>query len=439
MAFDQELLEGQLASIGDQLYEFVELLYPVCRSITGKGVRDTLAMIGEKIPLVVHEVPSGTQVFDWIVPREWNIRDAYIKNSNGEKVVDFQDNNLHVVSYSMPVDATMTLKELRPYLHTIEAQPDYIPYRTSYYSENWGFCLSHNLYQSLPEDDYRVFIDSTLQDGVLNYGEYLVAGESSEEILFYTHVCHPSLCNDNLSGISTLTHVAKMLAEQELHYSYRFVFAPGTIGAITWLSRNEQILPNIKHGLVVALVGDAGKLNYKRNRNSSSEIDRVVCKALEDSGLQFGVLEFAPYGYDERQFCSPGIDLDVGRLTRTPDNCYPEYHTSADNLDFIRPDKLAESLQAIIQIVQVLENNKRYINTAPKCEPQLGKRGLYSRTGGGKGVEQNAFAMLWVLNQSDGTCSLLDIAIRSGLPFKSISIAGEDLANCGLLKLADRD
>jgi len=437
MAFEQTLLDEDLSEIGQQLYAFAELLYPICRSITGQGVRDTLEMLSEKIPLTIHQVPTGTQVFDWEVPREWNIRDAYIKNSKGEKIVDFKDNNLHVVSYSIPIDTTLTLSELKKHLHAIKDQPDCIPYRTSYYNEDWGFCLTYKQLSTLQEDDYRVFIDSSLEEGVLNYGEYYIAGESNEEIIFYTHICHPSLCNDNLSGITTLTHLAKLLTGHILHYSYRFVFAPGTIGSISWLSLNEKFLPNIKHGLVVALVGDSGKLNYKRNRNDSSEIDRVVCKALEDSNKAFEILEFSPYGYDERQFCSPGINLDVGRLTRTPNSCYPEYHTSADNLDFIKSDKLAESLQLILQVVFIIENNKTYINTAPKCEPQLGKRGLYDKAGGKKDIEQYAFAMLWILNQSDGRHSLLDIAMKSNLSFKLILRASADLVNSGLLKLAD--
>ena len=437
MAFEQTLMDEDITGLGQKLYAFAEQLYPVCRSITGQGVRDTLEMVREKVPLTIYQVPTGTRVFDWEVPREWNIKDAYIKNSKGEKIIDFNKNNLHIVSYSTPVDMTMTLGELKKYLHTIEKQPDSIPYRTSYYNESWGFCLSYNQFRALPEDNYHVYIDSSLEDGVLNYGEYYIAGDSREEILFYTHICHPSLCNDNLSGIATLTHLAEILTNQELHFSFRFIFAPGTIGSITWLSLNENILSNIKHGLVVALVGDSGKINYKRNRNSSSGIDRVVSKALEDGNKEFEILEFSPYGYDERQFCSPGINLDVGRLTRTPNNCYPEYHTSEDNLDFIKADKLAESLQAILQIVNILENNKTYINTSPRCEPQLGKRGLYDKTGGKKGVEQKAFAMLWILNQSDGTNSLLDIAIRSGLRFETISNASKDLVNCGLLKLVN--
>jgi aminopeptidase-like protein len=437
MAFEQTLMDEDITGLGRQLYAFAEKLYPVCRSITGQGVRDTLELVREKVPLTIYQVPTGTRVFDWEVPKEWNIKDAYIKNSKGEKIIDFKKNNLHIVSYSTPVDMTMTLGELKKYLHTIEKQPDSIPYRTSYYNENWGFCLTYNQLKALPEDNYQVYIDSSLEDGVLNYGEYYIAGNSREEILFYTHICHPSLCNDNLSGISALTHLAEILTKQELHFSYRFIFAPGTIGSITWLSLNESILSNIKHGLVVALVGDSGKINYKRNRNSSSGIDRVVSKALEDGNKEYGILEFSPYGYDERQFCSPGINLDVGRLTRTPNNCYPEYHTSADNLDFIKADKLGESLQAIMQIINILENNKTYINTLPKCEPQLGKRGLYDKTGGKKGVGQNSFAMLWVLNQSDGTNSLLDIAIRSGLCFEAIRNASKDLVNCGLLKLVN--
>lgn len=440
MGLEQILADEDIPETGQKLYGFAEKMYPICRSITGQGVRDTLDMIKDKIPLTIHQVPSGTQVFDWEVPREWNIKNAYIKNSKGEKIVDFRDNNLHVVSYSTPVNETMSLSELKEHLHAIEKQPDLIPYRTAYYSENWGFCLSYKQLMGLPEDEYQVFIDSSLEEGVLNYGEYVLPGNSSSEILFYTHICHPSLCNDNLSGITMLTYLAKILAEQKkaLRYTYRFVFAPGTIGSISWLSQNRQSLSRIKHGLVVALVGDSGKLHYKRNRNPSSGIDRVVCKALADSDKEFEVLDFSPYGYDERQFCSPGINLDVGRLTRTPNSCYPEYHTSADNLDFIKADKLAESLQMALYIVNILENNNTYINTSPCGEPQLGKRGLYDKTGGGKDVEERAFAMLWVLNQSDGKNSLLDIAIRSGLRFEEISSVSKDLIDCGLLKLAQK-
>lgn len=435
MAFEQTLIEIDYSETGQELHAFSELMYPVCRSITGQGVRETLQLVQGKIPLTIHEVPSGRQVFDWQVPKEWNIKNAFVKNSKGEKVIDFKKHNLHVVSYSTPIDTIMTLSELKNHLHTIEDQPESIPYRTSYYSEDWGFCLSHNELMALPEDNYQVFIDSSLQNGVLNYGEYYIEGVSKEEILFYTHICHPSLCNDNLSGISVLTYLAKLLSTKSLHYSYRFVFAPGTIGSISWLQLNQDRLSNIRHGLVVALVGDSGKINYKRNRNLSSKIDKVVCKALEDHNEDYEVLDFSPYGYDERQFCSPGINLDVGRLTRTPNSCYPEYHTSADDLDFIKADKLASSLQAVMRAVHILENDKTYINTTPNCEPQLGKRGLYDKTGGKKGVNQNAFAMLWVLNQSDGDHSLLDIAIRSGISFEMINHASKELEDCGLLKL----
>ena len=437
MVLQPVLTDSELADIGQKLYEFTEKMYPVCRSITGQGVRDTLEMIREKVPIEIHQVPTGTRVYDWKVPREWNIKDAYIKNSKGKKIIDFKENNLHVVSYSVPVDKTMSLSELKKYLHALEEQPDSIPYRTSYYNESWGFCLSYNQLKSLPDDDYQVFIDSSLEDGVLNYGELYIPGASKEEIIFYTHICHPSLCNDNLSGISTLTHLAVMLSKQDLYHSYRIIFAPGTIGSITWLSLNEEKLPDIKHGLVVALVGDDGKFNYKRNRNSSSLIDKAVIKALDDSGQDYDVLEFTPYGYDERQFCSPGINLDVGRITRTPNSCYPEYHTSEDNLDFIKADKLAESLQLVLRVVFILENNSTYLNTAPKCEPQLGKRGLYDKAGGKKDIEQYAFAMLWILNQSDGEHSLLDIAIKSNLSFELILNASADLLNSGLLKLVD--
>jgi aminopeptidase-like protein len=438
MRFDINQHDFQAHTPGDGLHRFIEELYPICRSITGQGIRDTLAIIKDKIPLTVHQVPTGQHVFDWQIPKEWNIKRACIYNSKSEKVIDFADNNLHVVSYSQPVNAIMSLTELKPHLHFIEGQPDIIPYRTSYYHDSWGFCLSYNQYKSLIEDDYHVIIDSTIKDGVLNYGEYFVKGKSEEEVLLYTHICHPSLCNDNLSGISILAHLAQMLSGEKLNYSYRFIFAPGTIGAITWLSLNKHNLPKIKHGMVLALLGDSGVFHYKKNRNPGASIDKIVCKALEDGGEGYSVLDFSPYGYDERQFCSPGINLDFGRLTRTPDNCYPEYHTSADNLDFVKPEKLESSLRAILSILDIVECDKYCLNTSPECEPQLGKRGLYNKTGGGKGIEHRSLALLWVLNQSDGVNSLLDISIRSSLPFETINSAADDLIKCGLLEVLEK-
>ncbi|MGH8726796.1 MAG: DUF4910 domain-containing protein [Burkholderiales bacterium] len=425
-----------LEELGRQMYGLVETLYPICRSITGNGVRKTLSLLQNQIPIEMHEVPTGTQVFDWTVPKEWNIRDAYIKNDKGERVIDFKKSNLHVVSYSTPVRTTMRLDELRNYLFSLPEKPDWIPYRTSYYNESWGFCLSHKQLLSLEEGEYEVVIDSTLENGSLTYGEYLVPGSTTEEVLIYTHVCHPSLCNDNLSGIALATYLADWLSSQSLRYSYRFVFAPGTIGSIVWLSLNEARLDRIKHGLVVALVGDGGKLTYKKSRRGDSELDRVVMHSLKHSGADFEVLDFSPWGYDERQFCSPGINLPVGRLTRTPHGAYPEYHTSSDNLDLVRPEFLTKSFSAYLSIINALEKNAYYINLSPKCEPQLGRRGLYRKVGVPQGIGSREYALLWVLNFSDGAHSLLDIAERSGLNFAVIEDAAGDLQRCGLLERA---
>jgi aminopeptidase-like protein len=420
---------------GEEMYALARRLYPICRSITGSGVRQTLAVLRELIPLEMREVASGTPVFDWTVPKEWNIRDAYIKNSRGERVVDFQRSSLHVVNYSVPVRAKLRLPELRPHLHSLPEQPEWIPYRTSYYNESWGFCLAHKDLLTLSDDEYEVCIDSTLQPGSLSYGEYLVPGSTNEEVLIYTHTCHPSLANDNLSGIAVVTQLARLLAARRCRYSYRFVFGPGTIGSITWLSRNQERLHRIRHGLVVVLVGDPGPLTYKRSRYGNAAIDRAVQQVLRAGGRAHRVVDFSPYGYDERQFCSPGINLPVGRLTRTPNGEYPEYHTSADNLNLVRPDTLAESLEVCTQVLSVLENNVCLRSTQPNCEPQLGKRGLYGRTGGGKEVGQREYSLLWVLNLADGRHRLLDMIERSGLDPEPLYQASRDLLEAGLLEI----
>ena len=422
--------------IGHLLHSLVSELYPICRSITGNGLRETLRRIGERIPLKIHEVPTGTQVYDWTVPREWNIRDAWVKNSRGERVIDFQRSNLHVVNYSIPVRRALSLRELKEHLHSLPDYPDRIPYRTSYYRESWGFCLAHRDLDALPEDDYEAVIDSSLEDGHLSYGELLVPGESSEEILISAHCCHPSLCNDNLSGMAVACFLAQTLASQTRRYSYRFLFIPGTIGAITWLSRNERVAPLIKHGLVLACVGDRGGFSYKKSRRGDAEIDRAVEHLLKQSSAPYKVREFSPYGYDERQYCSPGFNLPVGCLNRTPHGEFPEYHTSADNLDFVSADALAGTFRKCFEIFDLLERNHRYLNLNPKCEPQLGKRGLYRELGGQTDAQIREMAILWVLNFSDGQNSLLDIAERSGLRFDAIHQAAATLERHGLLTLA---
>lgn len=421
-------------SLGHRMHRLVEELYPICRSITGEGFRQTLNILQRQIPLEVHEVPSGTPVFDWVVPKEWTIRDAYIKNSAGERVVDFKRSNLHVVSYSVPVKTTLPLAELKKHLHSLPERPDWTPYRTSYYHETWGFCLSHNQLMALKDEDYAVCIDSTLEEGRLNYGEYYIKGATEDEVLFSCHACHPSLCNDNLSGMAVTTFLAQMLSQTTPRYSYRFLFIPGTIGSIAWLSQNEEQAARIKHGLVVTCVGDGGHFTYKRSRQGNAEIDQCVEYVLQRAGSPHEIIDFFPYGYDERQYCSPGFDLAVGCLMRTPHDQYPEYHTSADDLQLVRPEFLADSLQTYTDVVAVLENNQIYLNQNPKCEPQLGKRGLYGTLGGGSDQRAKQMALLWVLNLADGRHSLLDIAKRSGIDFAVIKSVADKLLDAHLLK-----
>jgi aminopeptidase-like protein len=374
-------------------------------------------------------------VFDWTVPREWNIRDAYVRNSRGEKVIDFKNSNLHVVNYSIPVKAKLSLNELKQHLHAMPDRPDWIPYRTSYYRESWGFCVSQRQLDSLPEDDYEVVVDSSLEKGSLSYAECLVPGESEEEVLISCHACHPSLCNDNLSGLAVATFLAQALAGMKRRYSYRFLFIPGTIGSITWLSRNEPVVPRIRHGLVLACVGDRGTFSYKKSRRGNAEIDRAVLHVLATSGSPYNVRDFSPYGYDERQYCSPGFNLPVGCLNRTQHGKFPEYHTSADDLSFVVQDALAGTLRFCLDVFRVLESNETFLNLNPKCEPQLGRRGLYRSMGGHADTETLELAMLWVLNLSDGQHSLLDIAERSALKFDTILQASKLLQEHKLLAL----
>jgi aminopeptidase-like protein len=420
---------------GAAAYSLVERLYPFCRSITGNGVRRSLRLLRETIPLALREVMSDTPVFDWTVPDEWNVRDACIMNEAGERLVDFRKSNLHILNYSTPINRTMSLGELRPHLFTIPDAPDWVPYRTSYYQRNWGFCLTQRQLDGFEDGEYYVYIDSTLHPGHLTYGEFRIQGETDDEVLISSHSCHPSLCNDNLSGMAVATRLAALLQGLSLRYSYRFLWVPGTIGSITWLALNEAILPRIKHGLVLSCVGDPGKFTYKRSRRGNAEIDRAVEQVLTHSEHEFQALDFVPDGYDERQYCSPGINLPVGCFMRTPNGCYPEYHTSADDLSLVIPSAMGESLVQLVRIIQILEQNRRYTNLNPKCEPQLGRRGLYRDIGGVRhptGVEK---AMSWVLNFSDGEHDLLDIAVRSGIEFQAISQAAELLRKAGLLKV----
>ena len=422
--------------IGEELYQLIRRLFPICRSITGNGVRQTLQIMQEYLPLQVNEVPSGTPVFDWTIPNEWNIHDAYIKNMKGEKLVDFSDSNLHVLNYSIPVKGTYSGQELKSHLSSIPDKPEWIPYRTSYYQENWGFCLSHSQLQTMKDDEYEVCIDSSLKPGSLTYGEYYLPGKTKEECLFSCHICHPSLCNDNLSGIAVVLWLAKMLSKQKNRLSYRFLFIPGTIGAITWLALNENKLHHIKAGLVATLLGDRSSFTYKKTRSGNTLIDQAAVHFLKFSGDDYRLVDFSPYGYDERQFNSPGINLPVGSLTRSQYGQFPQYHTSADNLELVIPEKLEASLNAYLTIANILDHNIVYLNQFPKCEPQLGKRDLYTAINAEneQETELRKMAMLWCLNLSDGNHSLLDIADKAAIPFEQMKQVAEILEGKGLLK-----
>jgi aminopeptidase-like protein len=422
---------------GAEMHALIRELYPICRSITGDGVRRSLRILRRIASLTLHEVPTGTAVFDWVVPREWNLLKARLVGPDGEVVVDADRLNLHVLNYSVPFRGKVPLEELDKHLHSLPNQPSLVPYRTSYYKDDWGFCLSHEQRARLRPGEYDVLIDTSLTEGSLTYGEALLPGASSQEVLISAHCCHPSLANDNLSGMVLAATLARLLGGLPLHYTYRFLFVPGTIGSITWLALNEERARRIAHGLVVAGVGDAGRLTYKRSRRDNTEVDRAVLHVLASSGQDYDVRDFTPYGYDERQYCSPGFDLAVGSLTRTPHGEYPEYHTSGDNPDLVRPDRLVDTLRRYLEVFEVLEGNLTYVNLSPKGEPQLGKRGLYGSIGGGSQTVASQMSMLWVLNLSDGSRSLLDIAERSKLPFTDVRRAARALEAAGLLRVSD--
>lgn len=425
--------------LGSELYGLARELEPICRSITGDGVRATLDIISRHIALDRVEVPTGTRVLDWVVPKEWNVREAYIADSGGRRVVDVADSCLHVLGYSAPVRARLTLAELRDHLYTLLEHPSWVPYRTSYYEERWGFCLSHERLEALPEDEYEVVIDATLEPGHLTLGELYLPGADEREVLVSCHVCHPALANDGLAGMAVATFLAREVSGWQRRLSYRFLFAPGTIGAITWLALNEERVGRVYAGLVLACIGDPGRFTYKRSRHGNTPVDRAVDLVLRHSGHEFEVRDFTPYGYDERQFCSPGFDLPVGCLMRTPYGEYPQYHTSADDLTLVRPESLADSLTTCTDVLRVIEGDRCYRNLFPKGEPQLGRRGLYGSLGGSRSGRERELAMLWMLNLSDGAHSLLDVATRADLPFSIVKDAADLLLDAGLLAQADAE
>ena len=423
---------------GAALHEHVTRLYPICRSITGDGLRRTLRYVAEHMPLALHEVPSGTAVLDWEVPREWNVRGARLETLDGRTVVDFADHALHLLQYSHPVDRVVPTEELQRHLYSLPEQPELIPYRTAYYADDWGFCLSERTRRTLTDPAYRVRIDTSLAPGSLSYGECFLPGEEAGEVLLSVHTCHPQLANDNLASLAVAIGLAASLQARPRRFGYRLLFVPGTIGAITWLHRNRDALSRIRHGLVLSCLGDAGGPTYKRSRRGNAPIDRYAAAVLADEGYAHRILPFIPYGYDERQYCSPGFNLPVGCLMRSPNGTFPEYHTSADNPCFVQADALLDSQRRLERILAMAEQDYVPLNLAPFGEPQLGRRGLYRAIGGehASGAEFDQLTLLWVLNQADGTNSLLDIAERAGKRFEAVAAAAAALSRAGLLEPA---
>lgn len=428
------------ADAGRQLHDLVTRLFPIPRSLTGDGVRQTLAVLAERLPLEVVEVPTGTRVLDWTVPQEWRVHGARVLRPDGTVLVDWAGGPLHLVGHSAPFRGRLPLADLLPHLHSLPDRPELTPYRTSYYAPTWGFCLPHERVLDLPEGEYDVVVDTELVDGSLTYGELVLPGEEPGEVLVTAHVCHPAQANDNLSGVAVAVGLAELLlAAPRRRWTYRFLFAPGTLGAIAWLHEHHSEVDRIRAGLVLTGLGDSSPASYKRSRRGDALVDRAVAHVLEHHASGSRLLPFSPYGYDERQFCSPGFDLPVGRFGRGVHGEYPEYHTSADDLSFVSAHQLADSLGLLARVVEVLEGERTYRSTEPYGEPQLGRRGLYRGTGA-VAMDKAAFemALLWVLNLADGHHSLLDMAERASLPFAQLAHAADRLRDVDLLVEQDR-
>lgn len=416
-----------------ELRALMERLYPIARSITGDGVRETLAVLGEHIDIAVTEIPTGTPILDWTVPNEWNVRQAWIKGPDGSTVVDMADLNLHVMGYSAPVHAQMTLEELQPHLHSLPDRPSLVPFKASYFSEAWGFCLSHNQRESLAAGTYEVFIDASLEPGSLTYGEHVIEGETDREILVSAHCDHPALANENVSGMVAAAVIAQLLATDGTpHHTIRFVFAPATIGAIAWLAQNRGRIDRVAGGLTLTSLGDDAPLRFKKTEAGDTTIDRVAAEVLGESAAKHEILDFYPFGYDERQYNAPGFGLAVGSFMRAIHGQTSEYHTSGDNLELVDDGQLAEAIDVVTDVVLAMDQTRSYVNRAPFGEPQLGKRGIYAGVGGSR-IQDLQFAMLWVLNQSDGAHDLVSIATRSGLPLDSIEAAADLLLEHDLI------
>lgn len=430
-AIDRRVPPQPYVEEGHAMHAMVRDLYPLCRSITGEGLRETLRRIAHVIPLELNEVPSGAPALDWTVPDEWTIRGARIEDMAGRVLVDFRNSNLHVVQYSRPVDRVLARDELARHVHTLPDQPDLIPYRTGYFADSWGFCITERQWSGMRDERYRVVIDSDVSPGSLTYGELLVPGGLPEEVIVSVHCCHPSLANDNLSGIAVATRAARRLLDRSAagappRRGVRFLFMPATIGAITWLSRNEGKLGAVRGCLVLSCVGDPGGYHYKLTRDGSALMDRAVRLAFRDNEEPLALRPFSPIGYDERQYDSPGYRLGAGLLTRSPDRTFPEYHTSADDPDLVRPPALARSLELVEALLAIVDADAILVRRDGRGEPQLGRRGLYRQISGQRGTGgATQEAILWTLNLCDGRHSLIDIAERSGLPFAQVAKAAE--------------
>jgi aminopeptidase-like protein len=420
-----------------KLESYFDRLWPITRSLTGNGNRESLKILSEIIPLHVQEIPSGTQCFDWTVPPEWNVREAWIKDEKGNKVIDFKSNNLHLLGYSVPVDGWLTYQELAPHIYTLPDQPELIPYLTSYYKERWGFCMAHQDFLALDQNArYQVRIDSELDpEGSMTIADAFLRGESEKEIFFSSYICHPSMANNELSGPLVTAFIYDQLKNKKLKYSYRFIFVPETIGSIYYLSEfGEHLRNQLEAGFVVTTIGDKGNFSYKRSRRGNALPDRAVELILKQTEQQFHIENFFPTGSDERQYCSPAFNLPVGSLMRTRYAKYKEYHTSGDNKDFICFAAMQKSVEKYLEVIDLIENNNFYVNTMPFCEPQLGKRGLYPSLGSQKDTAQAIDAMMWVLNLADGSRDLIDIIKASNHDYRTIISTVATLEKNGLLE-----